>query len=104
QAAGEAAPVIRLQRGQRVVEQVLEERLQARVAPGDVLGPVQVVGGRGLRDPRVAVTTWLDLVVVLGRAGQVAELGVPDREPLAGPVYALQPVQPAFEVADLAQR
>jgi len=45
-----------------------------------VLGPVQVGRRLGLNAPGVAMADRLDLVVVVGRGGRVAELGVPPRE------------------------
>ena len=79
---------------QRVIQRVLHRAGDSRLLPAQVLGPVDVVRGRRRRDEGVAVR-WV---------GDVAVLGVVDREALARAVHALQPVQRALEVGDPRER
>ena len=95
QAAGEAAVLGRLE-GVGVIEQELHRRGDAGVAPGQVLRPVDVVGGRGRRDEaadRAAVR----------RVGDVAVLVVVDGEAVAGAVDALEPVERGGEARELVE-
>ena len=100
QAAGKAAVLGRLTRI-GVDQQVLHGGGDARIAVREVLGPVDV-GGGGRRRDELAVRVQRRQAAV-GRVRDVAVFVVVDRESLARPVYALDPVEQAREVRQLAE-